>query len=119
MCYFDPNIYIFYFLYLSFDTDIWLFSFMLDCIWNLGVFADVSEEQGNDYESFPSWDNGGVGDGEYDGDMHSDIDDPSTLISQPRRVGLSLLNNLRLFSWYLTTLGILHADKRMISFINT
>ncbi|XP_057457598.1 condensin complex subunit 2-like isoform X2 [Lotus japonicus] len=48
--------------------------------------SDVSEEQGNDYESFPSWDNGGVGDGEYDGDTHSDIDDPSTLISQPRRV---------------------------------
>lgn len=55
-----------------------------------GVFADGSREQGNEYESFPSWDNGSVGGGDsvdYEGDHHSDMEDPGTLISQPRLVG--------------------------------
>ncbi|XP_057455862.1 condensin complex subunit 2 [Lotus japonicus] len=52
-------------------------------------FSDGSREQSNEYESFPSWDNGSVGGGEsvdYEGDHHSDMEDPGTLISQPRLV---------------------------------
>nr|KYP43613.1 Condensin complex subunit 2 [Cajanus cajan] len=50
-----------------------------------GVFADVSGDQCNDYESFPSWDNGSVCDGDVT-DEHSDVDDSSTLVSQPRQI---------------------------------
>ncbi|KAK2421722.1 condensin complex subunit [Trifolium repens] len=49
--------------------------------------ADESTEQWNNNEPFNSWDNGSVCDGEYDG-AHSDMDDSSTLISQPRQMGL-------------------------------
>ncbi|CAL0303967.1 unnamed protein product [Lupinus luteus] len=52
-------------------------------------FLDGSREQPNDYEAFPSWDNGSAygGDpGDYEGDVHSDIEDSDTLISQPRQV---------------------------------
>ncbi|KAJ1400043.1 Condensin complex subunit 2/barren [Sesbania bispinosa] len=49
-------------------------------------YSDGSKELCNDYESFPSWDNGSVCDDEYDGDVHNDMDDSSTLISQPRRI---------------------------------
>ncbi|XP_061360314.1 condensin complex subunit 2-like [Gastrolobium bilobum] len=52
----------------------------------LGVFADGSREQCNDHESFRSWDNESVCDGEYDGDVHSDMDGSSTLISQPCQI---------------------------------
>lgn len=51
-----------------------------------------SREQSNEYESFPSWDNGSVcGDdaGDYGGDLHSDMEDSNTLITQPRQVGFS------------------------------
>ncbi|WJX73821.1 hypothetical protein P8452_57558 [Trifolium repens] len=47
--------------------------------------ADESTEQWNNNEPFNSWDNGSVCDGEYDG-AHSDMDDSSTLISQPRQI---------------------------------
>ncbi|KAK7342080.1 hypothetical protein VNO80_25023 [Phaseolus coccineus] len=50
--------------------------------------ADGSREQSNEYESFPSWDNGSVGGddyGDYGGD-HSDMEDSDTLITQPRQV---------------------------------
>ncbi|TKY66993.1 Condensin complex subunit 2 [Spatholobus suberectus] len=52
-------------------------------------FSDGSREQYNEYESFPSWDNGSVcGDdsGDYEGDLHSDMEDSNTLITQPRQV---------------------------------
>ncbi|KAK7257564.1 hypothetical protein RIF29_31617 [Crotalaria pallida] len=52
-------------------------------------FSDGSREQPNDYESFPSWDNGNAYDGDtgdYEGDVHSDMEDSGTLISQPRQV---------------------------------
>ncbi|KAG5047599.1 Condensin complex subunit 2 [Glycine max] len=52
-------------------------------------FSDGSREQSNEYESFPSWDNGSVcGDdaGDYGGDLHSDMEDSNTLITQPRQV---------------------------------
>ncbi|KAE9616795.1 putative condensin complex subunit 2/barren [Lupinus albus] len=52
-------------------------------------FSDGSREQPNDYEAFPSCDNGSAygGDpGDYEGDVHSDIEDSDTLISQPRQV---------------------------------
>ncbi|KAJ1393808.1 Condensin complex subunit 2/barren [Sesbania bispinosa] len=51
--------------------------------------SDGSREQCNEYDSFPSWDNGSVGgdeSGDYEGDHHSDIEDPGTLITQPRQV---------------------------------
>ncbi|XP_058773651.1 condensin complex subunit 2-like [Vicia villosa] len=48
-------------------------------------FSDESTEQCNNNEPFHSWDNGSVFDGEYDGE-HSDADDSSTLISQPRQI---------------------------------
>lgn len=54
------------------------------------VFADGSREQSNEYESFPTWDNGTVcGDdsGDYGGDLQSDVEDSNNLISQPRQVG--------------------------------
>ncbi|MCI05488.1 condensin complex subunit 2-like, partial [Trifolium medium] len=47
--------------------------------------ADGSTEQCNNNEPFDSWDNGSVCDGEYAG-AHSDMDDSSTLISQPRQI---------------------------------
>ncbi|TKY48717.1 Condensin complex subunit 2 [Spatholobus suberectus] len=50
-----------------------------------GAFADVSGEQYNNYVSFPSWDNRSVCDGGVT-DVHSDMDDSSTLISQPRQI---------------------------------
>ncbi|KAI4334142.1 hypothetical protein L6164_018869 [Bauhinia variegata] len=49
-------------------------------------FSDGAREQCNDYVSFPSWDDGSAYGGDYDGDVHSDIEDSSTLISQPRQV---------------------------------
>ncbi|KAK7263497.1 hypothetical protein RJT34_31088 [Clitoria ternatea] len=54
-------------------------------------FTDGSGGQFNEYESFPSWDNGSVcGDdpGDYGGDtdIHGDIEDSNTLITQPRQV---------------------------------
>ncbi|OIW05910.1 hypothetical protein TanjilG_23696 [Lupinus angustifolius] len=52
-------------------------------------FSDGSREQPNDYEAFPSWDNGsacGGEPGDYEGDFHSDIEDSGTLITQPRQV---------------------------------
>jgi len=55
-------------------------------------FSDGSREQSNEYESFPSWDNGSVGGddyGDYGGDLHSDMEDSNTLITQPRQVGFS------------------------------
>ncbi|XP_027348230.1 condensin complex subunit 2 [Abrus precatorius] len=48
-----------------------------------------SRDQYNECESFPSWDNGSVcGDdsGDYEGDLHSDMEDSNTLITQPRQV---------------------------------
>jgi len=63
------------------------------CLYQVLVFfADGSREQSNEYESFPSWDNGSVcGDdaGDYGGDLHSDMEDSNTLITQPRQVGFS------------------------------
>ncbi|RDX66143.1 Condensin complex subunit 2, partial [Mucuna pruriens] len=63
--------------------------FLLPCVKCIGrrsrKFSDVSGEQCNDYESFPSWDNGSVCDGDVI-DVHSDLDDSSTLISQPRQI---------------------------------
>ncbi|QHO00034.1 Condensin complex subunit [Arachis hypogaea] len=50
--------------------------------------SDESREQCNN-ESFPSWDNGsfcGGEPGDYEGDVHSDIEDSDTLVSQPRQV---------------------------------
>ncbi|CAJ1956276.1 unnamed protein product [Sphenostylis stenocarpa] len=47
--------------------------------------SDVSGEQCNDNESFPSWGNGSVWDGGVT-DVHNDMDDSSTLISQPRQI---------------------------------
>ncbi|KAL2331859.1 hypothetical protein Fmac_019440 [Flemingia macrophylla] len=44
-----------------------------------------SGEQCNDYESFLSWDNGSVCDGDVT-DVHSDMDDSSILVSQPRQI---------------------------------
>lgn len=52
-------------------------------------FSDGSREQSNEYESFPTWDNGSVcGDdsGDYGGDLQSDVEDSNTLITQPRQV---------------------------------
>ncbi|XP_012572622.1 condensin complex subunit 2-like isoform X1 [Cicer arietinum] len=46
--------------------------------------SDGPTEQCNNDEPFPSWGNGSVCDGDYDG-AHSDMDDSSTLISQPRQ----------------------------------
>ncbi|KAF7805780.1 condensin complex subunit 2 [Senna tora] len=48
-------------------------------------FSDGAEEQRNAYESFPSWDDGSVCGGDY-GDAHSDNEDSTTLVSQPRQV---------------------------------
>ncbi|XP_006592804.1 condensin complex subunit 2 isoform X3 [Glycine max] len=50
-----------------------------------GEFADVSGEQCNNYESFPSWDNGSVCDDDVT-DVHSEMDDSTSLISQPRQI---------------------------------
>ncbi|KAK7404888.1 hypothetical protein VNO78_05927 [Psophocarpus tetragonolobus] len=52
-------------------------------------FSDGSREQSNEYESFPSWDNGSVCEddsGDYGVDFHSDMEDSNTLITQPRQV---------------------------------
>ncbi|KAG4980039.1 hypothetical protein JHK84_033615 [Glycine max] len=52
-------------------------------------FSDGSREQSDEYESFPSWDNGSVcGDdaGDYGGDLHGDMEDTDTLVTQPRQV---------------------------------
>ncbi|KAK7312699.1 hypothetical protein VNO77_36770 [Canavalia gladiata] len=52
-------------------------------------FSDGSGEQYTEHESFPTWDNGSVcGDdsGDYGGDIHSDLEDSNTLITQPRQV---------------------------------
>ncbi|KAI4322509.1 hypothetical protein L6164_022197 [Bauhinia variegata] len=55
-------------------------------------FSDGPREQCNDYGSFSSWDDSVCG-GDYDGDVHSDIEDSSTLISQPRQVVCELLSH--------------------------
>jgi len=82
----------------------------LDCISSLGAFADAdgSRDQFNENDPFPSWDNGSAcgGDeaGDYEGDHHSDIEDPGTLITQPRQVGfiehthLLLINSSRYYT---------------------
>ncbi|KAI5390172.1 condensin complex subunit 2 isoform X2 [Lathyrus oleraceus] len=52
--------------------------------------ADGSSDQFNENDLFPSWDNGSAcgGDeaGDYEGVHHNDIEDPDTLITQPRQV---------------------------------
>ena len=63
------------------------FHLSLYSISNLGL-SNGSKEQCDDYESLPSWDNGSVCDDEYEGDVHSYMDDSSILVSQPRQVGL-------------------------------
>lgn len=58
----------------------------------MGEFADAdgSSDQFNENDLFPSWDNGSAcgGDeaGDYEGVHHNDIEDPDTLITQPRQV---------------------------------
>lgn len=91
MCYYDPsNIYFLYISHsfcLNIENILEFLHLSLYFISNSVFAADGSRDQCNDYESFPSWDNGSVCDGEYEGDVHSDMDDSSTLISQPRQVG--------------------------------
>lgn len=49
--------------------------------------SDESRQQNNDFEQFPSWDNGSVHSAHFDdGNVESD-EDSNTLVSQPRQVG--------------------------------
>ncbi|XP_054812792.1 condensin complex subunit 2 isoform X1 [Prosopis cineraria] len=50
-----------------------------------GVCAEGAGEQCNAYESFPSYEDGSICGGDY-GDVHSDPEDSTTLVSQPRQV---------------------------------
>ncbi|MED6181093.1 hypothetical protein PIB30_016431 [Stylosanthes scabra] len=62
--------------------------FLLPDVKCLGKRAKRFSEQCND-ESFPSWDNGsfcGGEPGDYEGDVHSDVEDSDTLVSLPRQV---------------------------------
>ncbi|KAG8656133.1 condensin complex subunit 2 isoform X2 [Manihot esculenta] len=48
---------------------------------------DEFRQQSDDYGELPSWDDGNVFGGEYDdGNAYSDVEDPNTLVSQPRQV---------------------------------
>lgn len=49
--------------------------------------SDESRQQCDDYGPLPSWDDESVFGGQYDdGNVHSDVEDSSTLVSQPRQV---------------------------------
>ncbi|KAA8526530.1 hypothetical protein F0562_008267 [Nyssa sinensis] len=49
--------------------------------------SDESNQQRDDYGPSPSWDDGNMFDGQFeDGNVHSDAEDSSTLVSQPRQV---------------------------------
>ncbi|KAK4255322.1 hypothetical protein QN277_008335 [Acacia crassicarpa] len=50
-----------------------------------GVFAEGADEQCNGYEPFPSYEDGSVCGGDY-GDVYSDHEESTTLVSQPRQV---------------------------------
>uniref|UniRef100_A0A2N9FSU0 Condensin complex subunit 2 n=1 Tax=Fagus sylvatica TaxID=28930 RepID=A0A2N9FSU0_FAGSY len=48
--------------------------------------SDESRQQCDDYGPLPSWDDESVFGGQYDdGNVHSDVEDSSTLVSQPRQ----------------------------------
>lgn len=57
--------------------------------------SDLSRQQCDDYGPLPSWDDDSAFGGQYnDGNDHSDVEDSSTLVSQPRQVVFfSLLHN--------------------------
>ncbi|XP_021659208.2 condensin complex subunit 2 isoform X2 [Hevea brasiliensis] len=49
--------------------------------------SDEFRQQSDDYGEVPSWDDGNVFGGEFDdGNAYSDVEDPNTLVSQPRQV---------------------------------
>ena len=54
----------------------------------LSFLPDESREQGDDFEQYPSWDNGSVLGGQFDDGVVESDDESSTLVSQPRQVGL-------------------------------
>lgn len=52
------------------------------------VILDESRQQSDDYGHSPFYDDDNVFGGQYDdGISHSDVEDFSTLVSQPRQVG--------------------------------
>ncbi|KAG6661209.1 condensin complex subunit 2 isoform X1 [Carya illinoinensis] len=65
--------------------------FLLPNVKCLGVrrrkCSDELRQQSDDYGPLPSWDDASVFDGQYDnGSVHSDVEDSSALVSQPRQV---------------------------------
>ena len=53
------------------------------------LFSDESKQQVDDFGVSPSWDDENGFDDAFDnGNFHSDIEDSSTLVSQPRQVGI-------------------------------
>ncbi|XP_065876406.1 condensin complex subunit 2 [Euphorbia lathyris] len=50
-------------------------------------YADELRQQSDDYGAQPSWDEGSAFAGDFDDEnVHSDLEDPNTLVSQPRQV---------------------------------
>jgi len=50
---------------------------------------DETRQQADDCGPLPSWDGESAFAGQFDdGDAYSDVEDPNTLVSQPRQVGL-------------------------------
>jgi condensin complex subunit 2 len=65
-----------------FRINLWCASF------NIRIFSDKSRQQADDSGPLPSWDDESAFGGQYDdGNVYSDVDDSSTLVSQPRQVG--------------------------------
>ncbi|KAK3008255.1 hypothetical protein RJ639_014203 [Escallonia herrerae] len=55
--------------------------------WSLASVSDELSQKADDYGPLPSWDDAsGVGDAFDDGYAYSDVEDSSTLVSQPRQV---------------------------------
>ena len=60
--------------------------FLLLC---LILLSEEWSQQRHDYGPLPTWDDENVFDGPFDdGDVHSDVEDSNTLVSQPRQVSL-------------------------------
>ncbi|KAF8391580.1 hypothetical protein HHK36_023886 [Tetracentron sinense] len=58
------------------------------CLGRRGInLSNDSRQQSHDFGPLPSWDNESVLNGQFDdGNIHSDVEDSSTLVSQPRQV---------------------------------
>lgn len=58
------------------------------------ILQDGSKPNFDDYGQLPSWDDETVHDGIFDdGVVHSDAEDSSTLVSQPRQVSFLVLQS--------------------------